>query len=574
MLKGSELIYKKLLQNNVKDVFLYSGGAVMSLIDTFYQNKKINYYINSNEHNGCNSAIGYAKSSGQTGVMITTSGPGLTNCVTSMLDSQNDSTPLVVLSGQVPKQVMGTQAFQECPATEITRPFTKWSHVVDNPNDLGYCLDKAFYIANNKKKGCVHLDIPKCVLSSDVTHEKHFLPEERNKKTKKLIGHQELDEIIQIIGKAERPIFFLGKGCNHYPALIRNLIRYLNIPCTTTLHGMGIIPEDNFLNLEMCGMHGSYVSNMALHHSDCIINLGARFDDRTTGNPEKYGEFAEHIIHINIEKSEINKNIKASHSFECDVEDFVIQLMQHPNYTFITSKFAHRLEWFSHIKKWKVMQPFKYNKELKLATPDVLKCIDKFKFNSDIITFGVGNHLMMGCQYITWKEPNKVIASGSLGVMGCSIGYAIGSQIANPHLRVISIDGDGSFNMTLNDLQTIRRYNLPIKIAIINDGSLSMVKIWEKLFFEERYTATDNPSNPDYVQLAESYGIKGMMCDNKKDLPNKVRTFMDYDNGPILCEFRTQGEECFPLVAPGKALNEMILYGETQNDFGKIDPPN
>ena len=170
MLKGSELIYKKLLQNNVKDVFLYSGGAVMSLIDTFYQNKKINYYINSNEHNGCNSAIGYAKSSGQTGVMITTSGPGLTNCVTSMLDSQNDSTPLVVLSGQVPKQVMGTQAFQECPATEITRPFTKWSHVVDNPNDLGYCLDKAFYIANNKKKGCVHLDIPKCVLSSDVTH--------------------------------------------------------------------------------------------------------------------------------------------------------------------------------------------------------------------------------------------------------------------------------------------------------------------------------------------------------------------------------------------------------------------
>ena len=248
--------------------------------------------------------------------------------------------------------------------------------------------------------------------------------------------------------------------------------------------------------------------------------------------------------------------------------------MQHPNYTFITSKFAHRLEWFSHIKKWKVMQPFKYNKELKLATPDVLKCIDKFKFNSDIITFGVGNHLMMGCQYITWKEPNKVIASGSLGVMGCSIGYAIGSQIANPHLRVISIDGDGSFNMTLNDLQTIRRYNLPIKIAIINDGSLTMVKIWERLFFEERYTATDNPSNPDYVQLAESYGIKGMMCDNKEDLPNKVRTFMDYDNGPILCEFRTQGEECFPLVAPGKALNEMILYGETQNEFGKIDPPN
>lgn len=574
MLKGSELIYKKLLQNNVKDVFLYSGGAVMSLVDTFYQSKKINYYINSNEHNGCNSAIGYAKSSGQTGVMITTSGPGLTNCVTSMLDSQNDSTPLVVLSGQVPKNVMGTQAFQECPATEITRSFTKWSHVINDPNDLGYCLDKAFHIANDKKKGCVHLDIPKCVLSSDVTHEKHFLPEERNTHKNPEICSTKLDEIINIIGNAERPIFFLGKGCNQYSELIRNLIIHTNIPCTTTLHAMGIIPEDNFLNLNMCGMHGSYPANMALYHADCIINLGARFDDRTTGNPSTYGTFANNIIHVNIEKSEIDKNIKASHSFECDVKDFIVQLMKHKNYSNIMSMFSQRHEWLTDIKKWRVLQPFEYNKDLKLATPDVLKCIDKFKNNSDIITFGVGNHLMMGCQYITWKEPNKVIASGSLGVMGCSIGYAIGSQIANPDLRVISIDGDGSFNMTLNDLQTIKRYNLPVKIAIINDSSLTMVNIWEKLFFEERYTATDNPNNPDYVKLAESYGIKAMMCDNKKDLPNRVRTFMDYKDGPILCEFKTQGEECFPLVAPGKALNEMILYGDAKTDFGKVDPPN
>lgn len=560
-MKGCQIIYNQLLQNGVKNVFLYSGGAVMSLIDTFYKQNNIKYYINSNEHNGCNAAIGYAKSSNKTGVMITTSGPGLTNCITSILDSQNDSSPLVVISGQVSKKSMGTQAFQECPAVKITRPITKWSVEVQDVNELECILNKAFFIANDKKKGAVHIDVPKCVLSDTIN-----IPSKTNIFVENPRIEYCVEEIMDIINQSERPVCVLGKGCIHIPRLIKQFTTFCNIPVTTTMHAMGVFPENEYLSLGMCGMHGFYSANMAIQNSDCIINIGARFDDRIIGDPSTYAPKAKHIIQCNISNAEFNVNISPTHIVHQDAKIFVEECIQKHKYQF-------RTEWMKQIKSWKQQQPLQYNKDVhgRLKTQDVLKTIDTYKNPNDIFTFGVGNHLMMGCQYITWMKPKKIIASGSLGVMGCSIGYAIGTQIANPHHTVISIDGDGSFNMTLSDLQTIQRYNLPIKIAIINDESLSMVEVWEKLFFEERYTATSNPNNPDYVALAESYGIKAMYCDNLDDIHNCVQTFLK-EKGPVLCEFKTLGEECLPLVAPGKSLDNMILFNDKKIDVGGEAP--
>ena len=560
---GGKIIYNRLLKNNVKDVFLYSGGAIMPLVDTFYKSK-INYYVNSNEHNGCFSAVGYAKSTNKTGVMITTSGPGLTNCITPMLDSTNDSTPLVVISGQVPLSVMGTQAFQECPATEITKPVTKWSYCVQSIDELSDVVDEAFYIANNGKKGTVHIDLPKCIAASTTTSYNDLSMNKTFNNLNKLSEdkfNSYIKEISEVINKSKNPVFYIGQGCNNASKELRDLIYKSNIPVTTTLHAMGVFDESHSLSLKMCGMHGSYYANKAIQNADCIIAIGARFDDRTTGNPKLYAPFANKnkaIIHCNIEQSEINKNIESHYSVNCDSKLFIDELNK-----YIEPK--TRQHWLTQINNWKNEHPFEYNECLtgEIKTQSVLSELNKQTLNlQDIIyTFGVGNHLMMGCQFIDWKRPKQVIASGSLGAMGCSIGYAIGAQIANPDKRIISIDGDGSFNMSLTDLKTIKEYNIPVKIAIMNDSSLSMVRIWEKLFFEERYTATNNPQNPDYVSLGNSFGIKSLYCDNQNNLSQIVDEFLNYD-GPIICEFKVIGEECLPLVSPGKALDNMILFRE------------
>ena len=532
----------------------------MPLIDCFYKGK-INYYINSNEQNGCHAAVGYAKSTNKTGVMITTSGPGITNCITPILDSTNDSTPLVVFSGQVSLNTMGSCAFQESPATEITKPITKWSYCVKDISELDSVIDEAFYIANDKKKGAVHIDLPKCIISSKTKYVDHI--DKIYEKTNEDIFNL---KIADKINKSEKPVLYIGQGCNNYSEELRKLVDKFQLPITTTMHAMGAYDERNELSLQMCGMHGSYVANKALQNADCIIAIGARFDDRTTGLPSKYAPIAKNnkaIIHCNIENSEIDKNIKSNYSYTGDAGIFINHLIEN-------LEIKERKLWLNQLNIWKNQHPFEFKNagSGQIKTQNVLVELNKQTQKRDdiIYTFGVGNHLMMGCQFLDWKDPKTILASGSLGVMGCSIGYSIGAQIANLDKTIISIDGDGSFNMTLTDLKTIKEYNLPIKIAIINDESLSMVRIWEKLFFEERYVATDNPNNPDYVNLAKSYGIHAISCDSIDELGETINEFLECKD-PILCEFKVIGEECLPLVGPGKALDDMILF----RDYNNID---
>lgn len=567
-MNGARIIYNKLLEHKVKDVFMYSGGAIMPLIDCFYQGK-IKYYINSHEQNCGHAATGYAKSSNKTGVCIVTSGPGLTNLITPILDANNDSTPLVVFSGQVPLKAMGTCAFQEAPSTEITKPITKWSYCVQDVNELPYVLDKAFWLANDKKKGAVHIDLPKCVLTSDLKNNyKEFKYQSYNHKK----NNYDYQNVINLINNSEKPVFYVGKGVLDASEELRELVINSNIPITTTMHAMGAFDEEHNLSLQMLGMHGSYTANHAIQNSDCIICIGARFDDRTTGNLDYYAPKAKEaykngtggIIHCNIEDNEINKVVNSNFNFCIDSKEFIIELNK-------GIKFRERESWLNKINNWKQMQPFKYKKTNKLKAQEVLQTLNKLIVDKSnyIFTTGVGNHQMWSCQFINWTHPKSFISSGSLGVMGAGLPYAIGAQISNPKKNVILIDGDSSFNMTLTDLKTVKEHNLPIKIIVMNDGNQNMVRVWEQLFFEERITATINSRNPNYLDLALSYGINSIKCINQENLEECLLNFLN-SNESVLLECVVESDKCFPLNPPGQALDNLILEDDDINIEGEI----
>ena len=590
-IKAGQILYNKLIEQKVSDVFMYSGGSVMPLIDSFYQGK-IKYYVNNHEQNCGHAATGYAKTCNKNvpGVVLVTSGPGITNMITPMLDATNDSTPLVVISGQVPKMAMGTNAFQEAPATEISKHVTKWSHCVNNINEFQEMLDKAFYIAMDKKQGAVHLDIPKCVASNmlDIdTYENNKIIINNSKEIMSHVSNFEkchdsnyinkaIDEAIDVINNSDKPILYLGQGCADSFRELRKFAINGNIPVTSTFHGCGIMSEDHYLSLQWCGMHGNAAANYAIQEANCIIALGSRFDDRTTGLVSSYAPKAFEayqkgtggIIHVNIEPSEIGKVVDSHYNLNISCQEFLQRGLKN-------IKHHQRSKWFSFIDGLKNKYQFgekmlKNNLNIdsdenkdKLHMEQVIHHIGKkteylSKNNELIITTGVGNHQMQTYQYIYSHYPKKIISSGSLGVMGCGLPYAIGAQIANPNKTVLLIDGDSSFNMTLGDLKTIVEHKLPIKIALMNNDAQMMVTIWEKLFFDERYTATLNKRNPDFVNLAKSYGLEALSCSNISNLEEILDNFLNY-HGPILCEFKIEKGICLPLVGPGKALDDMIL---------------
>ncbi len=561
----SKLIYTKLIEHKVKDVFMYSGGSIMPLIDQFY-NGDIRYYVNSHEQNCGHSATGYAKSSGKTGISIVTSGPGVTNSITPLLDAKNDSTPFILLSGNVALKNMGTNAFQEAPSVEITKPVTKWSYCIKHPDEVNDVIYEAFKVANTGKKGSVHIDLPKCILTSETSNYKikEIYREEMNNDIKSSTG---LDRIADIILMSERPILYVGQGANQSSEYVRQLAVQYQIPVTTTLHAMGVFDENHELSLKMCGMHGHAAANYALQEADCIIAIGSRFDDRTTGNIDKYAPRCKHFIHLNIEQSEINKVVQGEYILgrcENTLPKLIDELQYRKN---VHPSSYHNQNWIHKVNEWKTGFPYTYKKG-KMKTQDVLKYLNTYVQKNDdkyIFTGGVGNHQMMSTQYINWKYPNRYLSSGSLGVMGVGLPYAIGAQIANPDKIVIDIDGDSSFNMTSTDLKTVVENNLPIKILILNNNTQDMVRVWEKLFFDDRITATTNTVNPSYKKLAHSYGLISMKCDSVNSLELYMNTFMEYNNGPILLECTVEPDVCLPLVAPGAGLDEMILFN---NDYG------
>lgn len=550
MIKGSQIIYNNLIKNKVKDVFLYSGGAIMPLIDEFYfpRENKINYFIMNHEQGLSHAATAYGKYTGKPGISIVTSGPGVTNSISGLLDATNDSTPFILISGQVNQNAIGTNAFQECPAVEITRPITKWSYQISSIEEIDNVFDEAFYISQNKKKGGVHLDIPKNILTSFLIKKNNdFNQQKRCFHSKKMSN---------LINTSKKPVIICGQGSLHCSKEIKQLVETSNIPITTTIHALGVYNEFKPLSLKFLGMHGSGYANLAVQNADLIINLGSRLDDRIIGNSENFAPNAD-IINVNLCKKEFNKTVFSKYNIEEDCKFFLKKILPE-------IEINNRTKWNRKINIWKIQYPFYFTPGKKLKAQQVLQKLNYFLKNLEnfIITSDVGNHQMYICQFIQFKKPKHFFSSGSLGCMGTSLPYSIGIQIANREKKIICIAGDGGFNMSAMELSTIKKYNLPIKILLINNNSLDMVRSWEDIFFEGRKVATClKDTNPSYENLAKSFDIKYLHCNVSHELDKNLDIFLNYKKS-ILLECNVEKDLCLPLVAPGQSLDQIIYRKE------------
>jgi len=584
-MSGGQLIVRMLRERGVDCVFGYSGGAVLPLIDAFVGDK-IKFYTSSHEQCAGHSAEGYAKSSGKPGIVVVTSGPGMTNLVTPLQDALGDGVPIIVLSGQVPTGAMGTDAFQECPATEMTRPCTKWNYVCLDFNQLPWAVNEAFNIATSGRPGPVHIDLPKDIISAVTRVPETVFRNAASQEADPLptLNMKVIEEAGALISKAKRPIFYVGQGASDCHEAMRRLVKKSQIPVTTTCHAMGIIDERDRLSMHMLGMHGAAYANFAIQNADLIICIGARFDDRTTGMMARYALKAKAageagtggIIHVNIDKTTFGKVVKPTIAVWADCKQ-AVEAMEgvveaEPE------EGGSRAEWLQQCQDWKTEHAFGYVPALNgaIKTQSVIEGINTYLHKSRLMdekkiffSTGVGNHQMMAAQFIRWMMPRSMITSGSLGTMGVGLPFAIGAQIANPDALSILIDGDGSFNMTNMDLQTVKRYNLPIKMAVMNDNRQQMVWIWQRLFFDGRYISVDNV-NPDYVQLSKAHGIEAISCNSAEELPGVIERWINYP-GPMLVDFKVVPDICLPMVAPGKALDEMILLQDRTHVLGASD---
>jgi len=581
-MSGGEMVFNMLLERGVDTAFGYSGGAVLPFLDCFASGQ-IKFITSAHEQCSGHSACAYAKSTGKVGICVVTSGPGLTNLITPLQDAYTDGVPMIVFSGQVPTSAMGTDAFQECPATEITRPCTKWNYVCLDFHQLPWAINEAFRIAVSGRPGPCHIDLPKDIVSMRAKIPASIFrsaPKESYADAAPMVDMQKIQKAIDLINNSKQPILYVGQGASDCPDLVRQVAEKAQIPVTTTCHAMGIFDERHPLSLHMLGMHGAAYANFAVQNADCIFAVGSRFDDRTTdvldtNAPKARASEAAGtggIVHINIDKNSFGKVVKATVPIWSDCA-LALQVMLDG---IVAPKDGSREKWLAQCKEWKDSHPFDYVKctDGKIKTQQVIQAIDteleakKLKDKKKVfVCTGVGNHQMMSCQFLRWTNPRQFITSGSLGVMGVGLPFAVGTQVANPDSLTILIDGDGSFNMTSMDLVTIKRYNLPIKIAVMNDERQQMVWIWQRLFFEGRHVSVNNTANPDYVKLAQANGIEAMCCETEEDLPGVVEKWLSHP-GPMLVEFKVVPDICLPMVAPGKALDEMILLEDREFVFG------
>jgi acetolactate synthase I/II/III large subunit len=562
----AEYIIERLKYEGVNTAFGYNGGAALPFFDSISKDKEFNLYFNRHEQHSGHCAQAYGKIKNNIGVVITTSGPGFTNVVTPLQDAYSDSHSLLCISSQVNSFVLGTDAFQECNAISISSSFVKNNNLVTNelhfPNRLEYMIN----LSKLPKKGPVHLDICKDVFSKNINFEDIYSNNNSHnslkiKKKNNINNNLLFEAVFDKLNKSNKPVLIVGSGGIESYKKIRYMVKKYNIPVATTLHGLGVIDEYDKLSLKMLGMHGSYQANKAVMNADLIIGLGNRFDDRTVGVKENFGKNAKEnhgIIHIdNCEKQiyKVHNYIESNMSINCDVEEFV-DYMNKKNTENINYK---KKNWLSNIKKWKGEFVLKESNN-ELSSNLIIKYLsEKLKDNEKyIITTGVGSHQMVVAQYFNHQYPNRLLTSGSLGTMGVGLPFAIGAQIANPGKKVILIDGDGSFTMSSNELATIREYELPIKILIMNDNKLKMVDLWQDLFYEKRKVGSNYNYTPEFHKLGQSYGIKSYVNDNINDTRKIIDEIIDTDES-VLCNFKIDSSYCLPFVPPNKNLDDMVI---------------
>src|SRR5712692_4387396 len=561
---GAEMVLQALSDQGVEHIFGYPGGAVLPIYDALFQQDKVRHILVRHEQGAVHAAEGYARSTGKVGCVLVTSGPGATNAVTGLTDALMDSVPIVCITGQVPTHLIGNDAFQECDTVGITRPCTKHNYLVKSIADLPRVLHEAFYVAKSGRPGPVVVDIPKDIQFAKGAYAKpkEFQHKGYQPKVKGDLG--KIRSAIEMMRQAKRPLFYTGGGVvNSGPEaaqLLRELVKLSGFPITSTLLGLGAYPAADPQWLGMLGMHGTYEANFAMHDCDLMICIGARFDDRITGRLDAFSP-ASKKIHVDIDPSSINKNVKVDLGIIGDCAHVLEDMVRLWRTTAVEPDKAAMKAWWQQIDRWRARKSLAYRGSNEIIKPQyAIERLYALTKDRDVyITTEVGQHQMWAAQFYQFQEPNRWMTSGGLGTMGYGLPAAVGVQLAPPKSPVIDIAGEASVLMTMQEMSTAAQYRLPIKIFIINNQYMGMVRQWQELLHGGRYAESYTHSLPDFVKLAEAYHAVGIRCEQPGDLDRAIKEMIDVDK-PVLFDCVVDPKEnCFPMIPSGRAHNEMIL---------------
>lgn len=553
-MNGALMLIEALKREKVEVIFGYPGGAVLPIYDKIYDSGLF-HVLPRHEQGAIHAAEGYARVSGKPGVVIATSGPGATNLVTGIADAMIDSLPLVVFTGQVATSVIGSDAFQEADVLGITMPITKHSYQVRNPEELPGVIKEAFHIATTGRPGPVLIDIPKDVAGIEGTFEYDQPIDLPGYQPKVEPNYLQIRKLVEAVSRAKKPVILAGAGVLHGKASeeLRQYVEQQQIPVAHTLLGLGGFPAKHPLFLGMAGMHGTYAANMALHQCDLLISIGARFDDRVTGNLNHFAKHAK-VAHIDIDPAEIGKNIHTHIPVVGDSKLVLEELIKQDG------KQGESDEWKNQLDQWKEEYPLWYveNEAEGFKPQKLIEYIHQFTKGEAIVATDVGQHQMWAAQFYPFENADKWVTSGGLGTMGFGLPAAIGAQLADQEATVVAILGDGGFQMTLQELAVIRELNLPVKVIVLNNHSLGMVRQWQEIFYEERYSHSKFSEQPDFVKLSEAYGIKGIRISSDEEAKEKLEEALT-SREPVFIDVNVaRDEKVFPMVAPGKGLHEMV----------------